>query len=60
MTNEYLNAWDKYISDSDNIYSEEELIAFKNGWIFALEYCGRVNRKLWNDAVFPESESNAF
>lgn len=52
--NEYLKAWDAYVTDGDGAYTEEERIAFKNGWVSAIDYILCQGRSLWNDAVFPE------
>ena len=54
MNNEYLKAWDTYLLDGDGSYTEEERIAFKNGWVYAVDYFLSKGRSLWNDAVFPE------
>ena len=56
MTNEFLKAWDSYISDSDNQYTEDERIAFKNGWVYAIDYFLHTGQSLWNDATFPERD----
>lgn len=54
MENEFLKAWDMYIADSDGQYTEEEFIAFKNGWCFAMSYMQKIGRSCWTDAAFPE------
>lgn len=53
--NEYLKAWDAYISDSDEMFTQEEYLAFKNGWCCAMSYIQTIGRSCWNDAAFPES-----
>ena len=52
--NEYLKAWDAYISDSDQMFTQEEYLAFKNGWCCAMSYLERKTRECWSDAAFPE------
>ena len=52
--NEFLKAWDLYISDSDEMFTQEEYLAFKNGWCSALDFILANGRSLWNDAAFPE------
>lgn len=52
--NEYLKAWDDYLKDSDGKFTEDERIAFKNGWVYAVDMFLAQGRSLWNDAVFPE------
>ena len=56
MNNEFLKAWDSYLSDSDEMFTQEEYLAFKNGWCFALDFIMHQSRSLWNDATFPERE----
>ena len=52
--NEYLKAWDTYLLDSNGDFTDEERIAFKNGWVYALDYILNTGRSLWNDAMFSE------
>ena len=52
--NEYLKAWDTYLLDSNGEFTDEERIAFKNGWVYAVDYFLSKGRSLWNAAVFPE------
>ena len=52
--NEYLKAWDKYVQDGDGTFTEDERIAFKNGWVYAVDLLVNSGRSLWNDAVFVE------
>jgi hypothetical protein len=52
--NEFLAAWDAYIMDSDEMFTQEEYLAFKNGWISALDFMLDKGRSLWNDATFIE------
>ena len=53
--NTFLKAWDLYIADSDEMFTQEEYLAFKNGWICALDFMLDKGRSLWNQATFPES-----
>ena len=55
--NTFLKAWDLYIADSDEMFTQEEYLAFKNGWICALDFMLDKGRSLWNQATFPESRS---
>jgi len=52
--NEFLKAWDAYIADFDEMFTQEEYLAFKNGWCSALDFILANGRSLWNDATFPE------
>lgn len=55
--NNFLKAWDAYISDSDEMFTQEEYLAFKNGWCCAFNYIEHASRARWNEAAFPELRS---
>lgn len=52
--NEFIKAWDEYISDADEMFTQEEYLGFKNGWCKAMAYIERHTREAWSDAAFPE------
>ena len=58
MDNEFIKCWDKYISDSDEQYTDLEYIAFKNGWVYALDHILNNGRSLYNDAIMPERKNH--
>lgn len=57
--NEFLKAWDAYIADSDEMFTQEEYLAFKNGWCFAWDFIMDKGRSCWNDATFPERSKSS-